>query len=525
MKLMKQVKNLNILLLLIFLFTFTCKHPKIKYDETKEARGIWVTRWEWAKDNMKNNPQAQKERIIEIFDLIKKARLNFILFQIRGNGDAFYKSKYEPWSDLLTGKLGKNPGWDPLEFAIEQAHLRGLELHTWINTFPAWRGTSPPPRTTPEQVYNAHPEWIVCDKNGIPMPLNTHYVNLSPGIPAVRDYIHNVCLDIIKNYDIDGFHFDYIRYPEKSPDLGYSQDPVSIRLFNSPDENPKNMKWGDWQRENINKFVRKFYDEATTIKPWLKISAAVIGKYNYSKWNGYHIVYQDGLQWIKEKKIDFIAPMIYWQTDHPTAPFGKITEDWLKNYIHARYIFPGMSINKLGSQNWQVDEALKQATITRLHGGNGMVFFSFSGLEKAMSQFPNDGFQYHANFPPMGWKDDQPPMDPRNLTAQLSTSGKITLKWAPPDSALEPTDIFRYNVFRSESSPVDITKAKNLIHITALPVTFFIDNSVEWNRNYYYVVTALDRVNNQSTPSNEVKIFLPSIAEMDSSGTNFTLKD
>ena len=110
---MKYTKTISSLLLILILFSF-CKRPKIKYDETKEARGIWVTRWEWVQDKTKNNPQAQKERIIEIFDLIKKARLNFVLFQIRGNGDAFYKSNYEPWSDLLTGKLGKNPGWNPL---------------------------------------------------------------------------------------------------------------------------------------------------------------------------------------------------------------------------------------------------------------------------------------------------------------------------------------------------------------------------------------------------------------------------
>ena len=142
---MKRRKILASILLILILFSF-CKRPKIKYDETKEARGIWVTRWEWARNNIRNNPAAQKERIIEIFEKVKQARFNFILFQIRGNGDAFYKSNYEPWSELLTGKLGKNPGWDPLEFAIEQAQLRGLELHAWINTFPAWSGASPPPR-------------------------------------------------------------------------------------------------------------------------------------------------------------------------------------------------------------------------------------------------------------------------------------------------------------------------------------------------------------------------------------------
>jgi len=317
-------------------------------------------------------------------------------------------------------------------------------------------------------------------------------------------------MDIVKNYDIDGIHFDYIRYPEKSPELGYSQDPISLKLFNSPEGNPDNLSWADWQRENINQFVRKFYDRATGLKPWLKISAAVIGKYNYSEWNGYHVVYQDALRWIKERKIDFICPMIYWQTNHPTAPFGKITQDWLNNYLHDRYIFPGLMINRLGSENWSLDEFIKQVTICR-NNGNGMVFFSFSGMEKAMKMLNHSGFQYLANFPPMPWKDQSPPMDPRNLSAVILSSGAVQLKWSSPDTTLELSDVVRYNIFRSQETPVDILKAQNLIHITASKDTLFTDISVQPNSTYYYVVTALDRVNNESPPSNEVRVIVPQL--------------
>ncbi|OQX95650.1 hypothetical protein B6I21_04325 [candidate division KSB1 bacterium 4572_119] len=503
-----NIRELVLWTLMILLIIFGCKRPPIKYDRTKEARGIWVTRWEWARADLTNNPEAMKQRIIEIFDRVKQARLNFVLFQIRGNGDAFYQSQHEPWSDLLTGELGKDPGWDPLEFAIQQAHDRGLELHTWINTFPAWRGTSPPPHTKPEQLYNSHPEWLIHGKNGKAMPLSSHYVNLSPGIPEARQYVHDVCLDIIRNYDIDGFHFDYIRYPENSPELGYSMDPTSLKLFNSPNGNPKNLSWADWQRENINKFVRKFYDTANSIKPWLKISAAVIGKYDYSIWNGYHVVYQDALQWIKEGKIDFIAPMIYWQTDHPTAPFGEITEKWLKHYIHERYIFPGISINKLGADNWAVDEVLKQVAISR-DGGNGMVFFSYSGLEKAMAQLENNGFQYLANFPPLPWKKNSPPMDPRNLQFEIQPSGAVLLSWEKPDSLVDSTNVYRYNIFRSDKSPVDVLQAENLIHITSKPVYSYLDMGAHPEKTSYYVITALNRLNNESPPSNEVAVTFP----------------
>jgi len=503
---------MKIVFKLVFIFTASliligsvCQR---EHPGAKEARGLWVTRWEWAVGSDSNRVEAQKQRITHIFDMAKKAKFNFILFQIRGNGDAFYPSALEPWSDLLTGTFGADPGWDPLQYALSEAHLRGLELHVWFNVFPAWRGAAPPPHTTPDQVYNAHPEWIVCDKNGRPMPLNSHYVNLSPGIPAARDFIHRVAMDIVTRYDIDGFHFDYIRYPEGSNSLGYSQDSVSLRLFNSPDGNPQQLNWENWQRENINIFVRKFYDEATHLKSWLKISAAVIGKYDYSSWNGFHIVYQDARRWVAEGKIDFIIPMIYWQMNHPTAPFGSIVKNWF-DAPHERYIFPGISVNKLGAADWPLEEAARQVAFTLENGGNGVVFFSFSGLKKAMNQFDHRGFHYLSNLPAMSWKDDKPPLDPRNVRSTFTSAGKLLLIWSPPDSLVEPTDVRRYNIYRSLQTPVDISDARNLIQITAAADTFFLDAQIEPGRNYYYVVTALDRVNNESPPSNEIRVATP----------------
>ncbi len=500
----KFIKLIFIILTAGLLLGSVCKEKK---PSTKEARGLWVSRMEWAVRADSNRVAAQQQRIIEIMDDAKQARLNFILFQIRGNGDAFYQSNYEPWSAMLTDTLGENPGWNPLAFALEQAHARGLEFHVWFNAFPAWRGVEPPSHTNPEQIYNAHPEWIVCDKNGNRMPLSSHYVFLSPGIPEARDYVHQVAMDIVQKYDIDGFHFDYIRYPEESNKQGYSHDEISLRLFSSPEGNPGNLSWEDWQRENINQFVRKFYDDATALKPWLKISAAVIGKYDYSSWNGYHVVYQDARQWITEGKIDFVVPMVYWQTDHPTAPYESTVRHWFDS-IHERYIFPGMMVNSLGSEKWPITELIDQITINR-DGTNGMVFFSYSGLKKSKSRLNNRGFDYLANLPPMSWKDDQPPMDPRNLRAHILSSGNVLLIWSHPDSLVEKADAQRYNIFRSKKSPVDFNDGENLIHITTKADTFYVDRSVQSAQSYFYVVTALDRVNNESPPSNEVSVIIP----------------
>ncbi len=490
---------------------YLCKEQK---HSTKEARGLWVSRMEWAIAAPGDRKAAQQQKIIEIFDLAQRAGFNFILFQIRGNGDAFYQANFEPWSEMLSGVLGQNPGWDPLAFAIQQARQRGLELHVWFNTFTAWRGIAPPPRTVPPQIYAAHPEWIVCDGNGIPMSLNSGYVYLSPGIPAVRNYVHQVAMDIVEKYDIDGFHFDYIRYPEASNSKGYSHDPISLQQFASPSGNPNQLSWDDWQRENINQFLRQFYRAATGRKPWLKISTAVIGKYDYSEWNGYYVVYQDAKKWLSEGIVDFIVPMVYWQTDHPSAPYRPTVQYWF-NMIHDRYIFPGMMINRLGEPDWPMRELVDQIAINR-SGTNGMVFFSLQGLAKIKENLAFRGFDSWANLPPMPWKDDKPPMDPRNLRAHLLSSGNVLLIWSKPDSSIEPKDIQRYNVFRSEISPVDFHDAQNLIHVTAQADTFFVDRTVRAGHRYFYVVTALDRVNNESPPSNQVSVIVPRLAMTDS---------
>ena len=508
----RVIKLIILILLMIVIMGFACR--KIHYP-IKEARGLWVTRWEWAADES-FNVEKQQDKIRNIFDQAIDLKVNIVFFQIRGNGDSFYRSRFEPWSEILTGTLGVDPGWDPLAYAIHEAHRRGLELHAWFNAFPAWRGTVAPRHTVPEHVYNAHPDWLVCDENGIPMKLSDHYVSLSPGIPAVRNYLIDVAMDIITNYDIDGFHFDYIRYPEGANVEGYSHDPISVRLFNSQAGNPDKLNWEDWQRENINIFVRKFYEKATIEKPWLKISAAVIGKYDYSQWNGYHIVFQDAMQWINEGKMDFIVPMIYWQTDHDTAPFEKVAKDWLKKRKYNRFIFPGLMINSLGSENWPTEEVVKQIEICR-ELGNGMVFFSYGGLSRAIDAVLNKGEIRPSNIPPMSWKDDKPPMDPVNLRAQFLANGTIKLLWNNSNEAHKPGDIVRFNVYRSKDTYIDFNDARNLLHVTANLDTIYYDISCENGHRYSYAITALDRVGNESPPSNILEIDLTQLA-MSSNG-------
>ena len=170
----------------------------------REARGVWMSRFEYTSGLLKNDPEAAKTYIRSVFEKARSAKFNMVFFQVRGNATSFYNSSLEPWASELSGTLGKDPGWDPLQFAIGEAHRLGLELHAWINTFPIWRGGVPPVETNPRQVLLEHPDWVVCDEEGKPMtedPPKEGYIWASPGIPAVRQHILDVVKDIVARYD------------------------------------------------------------------------------------------------------------------------------------------------------------------------------------------------------------------------------------------------------------------------------------------------------------------------------------
>jgi len=189
------MKIYSVLLLVFSLFLASCSEkPFPKY----EARAIWMSRFDYA---FGRTAEQSRNYIRSYFEQARKSNFNIIYFQVRGNADALYHSAYEPWSKILTGTLGADPGWDPLQFAIDRAREQGLELHAWINTFPAWRsGEKPPTASIPEHPYRAHPEWVVCDSSGKPMNPKIGYITFSPGIPEVQQHIQKVLADIVGNY-------------------------------------------------------------------------------------------------------------------------------------------------------------------------------------------------------------------------------------------------------------------------------------------------------------------------------------
>ncbi len=287
-----------------------------------EARCAWFTRFEY----------STRQHIEDEMANIASCHMNTVLFQIRGQGDAFYISQHEPWSDRLGGFY---PGFDPLAVAIYEAHSRGLELHAYVNAMPAWSGSTPP--SSPDHIYNAHPEWIMVDEQGIPMdPSEAGYADISPGIPQAARHVNDVIMDIASHYDVDGIHLDYIRYPNSS----HSYDDSSLARFarDYPGCTPGTCpgEWGAFRRTLVTEMVAACYDSVTALKPWVKISAAVWGDF----YGGYTWYFQDSHGWLEAGILDFTGIMGY---TADTDLFAERLRDHAVN-SYGRHVYGGIGI-------------------------------------------------------------------------------------------------------------------------------------------------------------------------------------
>jgi uncharacterized lipoprotein YddW (UPF0748 family) len=489
----------------IFLFFFlllgTLRVDAMAQSAVKEARAIWVTRWQYTTGN---NPVVHRRLIREIIKKAKESHFNMLIFQVRGQADAFYRSNYEPWAKELTGSLGVDPGWDPLQYALEKAHEAGLELHAWVNVYNMWRGETPPPSTEPEQMYNAHPDWIVVNSLGQPMQLNSSYVYASPGIPDVQDYLLTVFMDIVDRYDIDGLHLDYCRYPNQN----YSWDEISRYRWQDPVEgNPQNLDWDEWRREQVNTLVRRLYQRINESKPWVRLSAAPLGRYNWpaSGWDGYNVTFQDARQWMKEQVVDFISPQLYVPLGHPTPwhRFETLLGDWLRDGAFGRHVYPGITAHQTSLYTPDINMIKAQIDTVRQRAAPGQTYFSYGGLESNdfFSQIRASRYQTLANVPPMPWKDDIPPNPPREFAVSPVGTDALLLSWRAPEVAADGDSALYYNIYRSVGAPIDLEDPGLLYQITGRNVTSFVDGPVDLNVNYTYWITALDKGNNESEPT------------------------
>lgn len=479
------------LLLVIPSFLPVISQPKY------EIRATWLTTlggmdWPRSKAGNASGILRQQKELCEILDRLKAANFNTVLLQTRLRGDLIYPSSIETFAESMTGNTGRNPGYDPLAFAIEECHKRGMELHAWLVTIPAGN-------TRQVKLLGKN---SVVQKNRKICKLYKGNWYLDPGNPETKEYLSRIVKEITSRYDIDGIHFDYIRYPEGADNF---PDTDSFRKHGKG----KNLK--QWRRDNITDIVRRLYTDIKTIKPWVKVSSSPIGKYRDTNrypsrgWNAYHVVYQDAQKWLKEGIHDALFPMMYFQGNN----FYPFALDWKENCSN-RWVVPGLGIYFLSpdEQNWSLDEIVRQIHFTRQVKLNGQAYFRnrflLDNTKGILDELKENFYTAPALVPPMTWMDSIPPSTPAPLTLpsppslQLLPDGKLRLGWqASTDNSVGGVV---YHLYGSDTYPVDVNNPKNLLATHLVSTTYDYRPNVPWRQKRYFAVTAADRFGNESAP-------------------------
>ena len=337
-------------------------------DSIPETRALWVSRFEY----------SSPEELAEIMAKAAEAGFNLVYLQVRGRADAFYRSSFEPWAGELTGVLGRDPGWDPLGTAVEEAESRGLEVHAWINAFTGWAGSTPPLPSEPLHIFLEHPDWVMVSESGAPMPYATGSRWMTPGHPGVRSRLAAVAADISRRYRVGGIHLDFIRYP--GPE--YSFDEASLRTFDSISGLEPGLGFDEMRRRFVTWAVAEVRDSLKGVGGELELSAAVWGIHqNKLGWSGvstgYESVLQDARAWDRLGIVDALVPMVYWPL---AAEYGGRLDFAYLADEHATSVdapvFVGMYVPGLDGRG-----LAQQVERTRMAGAEGFSIFSYSSLE------------------------------------------------------------------------------------------------------------------------------------------------
>lgn len=454
-----------------------------------EVRAVWLTTlsgldWPKTKATNEKNRQQQKEELCRILDQLQQCGINTVFFQTRVRGSVVYPSQIEPWDISLTGQFGKDPGYDPLLFAIQESHRRGMELHAWVVTIPSFKAENAR-KMGRKSLYSTHPELL--KKLG-----DTYY--LDPGLPASAGYLTRICHEIVTRYDVDGIHFDYIRYPENAPNF---PDAATYKKYG------KGKKKDQWRRDNVTAIVRAIYNDVKAVKPWLRVSCSPVGKYedlsrfSARGWAALTTVHQDAQGWLRDGIMDMLCPMMYFEGDH----FYPFAADWQER-AYGRTIAPGLGIYFLHpkERNWDWSIVQRELCYLRQQELGGQAYFRSQFLtdntKGIYSYLQQDFYTHPALMPAMTWQSMEKPTAPRLTRRERMQGINEHLEWSPVEC--NGTSC-RYAIYISRQTPVDIDNAANLLAVT-------------WDTDYTYnlltsslyglhlAITAVDRYGNESEP-------------------------
>lgn len=482
---MKKIALLYLFLCMLLCKTIAQKHDFI-YINTQspvenplhEMRAVWLTTiggidWPHSYSQSAYSAKKQQEEFCNILDNLVASGINTVLMQTRIRATTIFQSDLEPWDGCLSGFPGKGPGYDALDFAITECHKRGMKFHAWVVTIPVgkWNGVGC------KNLRNTCPHLL--KKIG-----DEGFMN--PEHSGTAIYLSNFCSDIVKRYDVDGIHLDYLRYPDipkgvKSPFTGSA----------------------DFRRSNITRIASEVSKVVKSIKPWVMMSCSPVGKYADTKrqwshgWNARDVVYQDAVDWLHSGNMDALFPMMYFRNEN----FYPFAIDW-KERSGGKIITPGLGIYFLSpkEKNWSLDDITREMHVLRQYDMGVCMFRSkfLTDNTKGLYDYTKTLFSYQPSLQPiMSWYDVVPPLSPDSLKVINTYDNETVLSWNDKNGEYSPNGGMTYNLYGASSMPVDIKDSKNLLAANLQQNTISFTKPPTVN---YFAVTTTDRYGNESKP-------------------------
>lgn len=461
----------------------------------REFRGLWVAtvnNLDWPSRPGLPTDQQQAE-LLAILDRAASLRMNAVVFQVRPEFDALYVSSDEPWSRYLTGRQGQAPSplWDPLAFAVDEAHRRGLELHAWINPYRAayWRDSL---------VAATH----VTNQRADLIRVYGQFLWVDPGLPESRDAVLRVVRDIARRYDVDGLHIDDYFYPY--PEL---RDGVTLEFPDGPTYEAYRRGGGmldkaDWRRANNDELVRALYAAVKAEKPWVKFGISPFGVWRpgvppstTAGLDQHEELYADVRKWLNEGWLDYLAPQLYWPVQPPDQSYPVLLRWWVEENHRGREVWPGLALYKLpitGPRKMSADDIVQEVELTRAQAGaNGHLLFNARVLMNNVERIADRLGQLYAEpalVPAMPWLDSVPPDRPV-ATIAINSLDAAVIRIAP--GGVEPVAAWVVQARVAGAWRIAILPGVERTHILT-------DGDA---RADVVSVTAVDRAGNVSAPA------------------------
>ncbi|WP_395107045.1 glycoside hydrolase family 10 protein [Actinomadura sp. SCN-SB] len=463
----------------------------------RQLRAMWIATVggaDWPKPGDRGGKERQQASFRKLMDTAKAMNLNAVVVQIRPNSDAFYDSPYEPWSQWITGKAGKDPGYDVLEFMLAEAHKRNLEFHAWFNPYRISRQAdlSKLPADSPAR---RHPEWVRKYGSGL---------WYDPGVPQVRELATNAVMDVVRKYDIDAVHFDDYFYPY--PEGGRYPDQATYKAYG------KGKSLAEWRRGNVDTLVRSLSQKIHQAKPWVRFGISPFGVWRNKTSDpagsdtralqSYDDQYADTRKWVKEGWVDYITPQLYWSMNDPRASYTTLVR-WWSDQVKGTgvQLTIGQAAYRVGSDaTWRDPAELSRhlAFNKRYPQVRGDVYFSASSLAantRGFAQKLRDDHYQRPAIPPVA-KGGRAPMPAGDVSATAEGGGKgVEVQWRPSRGSTAYA-VYRVAGRKPACAPVDPGAL-----IATVRGGGIIDPGARSGKTYTYYVTALDRTHRESAPA------------------------